>query len=284
VRDLDVCIRAERPDAVGARLGFTANLLYWILLVWRGQLYRLGRLEYIPGSFRGKLRAFRNRCTGAVLALAEEGCRFRADGHFDGAGGVTAEDGVWETWLRETDREVHGFPIVPEGHAVQREVRLSKNEWHCVLAPGDPVLQMHIPGGEPMTFERCGESLRQALDFFQNYFPATPFVGMACGSWILDAQFQQLLPPTSNLARFEREVYLYPVPGGTGEIPWQVRVREDAGPPKPPPMTTMQKAFYGHIERGGHFRNGGCFLLAEDFAWGGEVYHRQRIPELDSGQ
>jgi hypothetical protein len=36
----------------------------------------------------------------------------------------------------------------------------------------------------------------------------------------------------------------------------------------------LQRAFARHLEVGGHFRGGACFLLKEDLAWGSQVYRR----------
>ena len=45
-----------------------------------------------------------------------------------------------------------------------------------------------------------------------------------------------------------------------------------------PRDTTMRRAFAEHLEQGGHFRGGGCFLLAEDFNWGSRTYRRGPWP------
>src|SRR4030042_3606114 len=100
------------------------------------------------------------------------------------------------------------------------------------------------------------------MAFYPKYFPDNPFVGFTCYSWILDHQFERLLPPASNLVRFQKEVYLFPIrSGGSGPLetvfgfkPGDIR--------KAPRGTTMQRAFAELIEKGGHFHGGGCFLLA----------------------
>ena len=275
VHDLEVCIRTERAEELDGRCGITGSLLGWLLQTWRGQLYRLGRLQFVPDKFAGKLRAFRHLDTGTVVALAEDGCRFRADGQFDGAGQVHDTVDAWTATLGESASDISGFPISPAGHAVRQEAHLDKAEWGQVLAPGDPILAIHIPAGSPMDFAACGDSFRQALDFFPRYFPKKTFTAFACGSWLLDPQIQELMPATSNLARFQNELYLYPLPGGSGEMPWQVRRRKDDRTGKVPPMTTMQRAYYGHVEKGGRFYSGGGFLMTEDVEWGSELYHHQ---------
>ena len=125
-----------------------------------------------------------------------------------------------------------------------------------------------------MAYDACGESLRQAMEFFPTHFPDRPFIGFDCISWILDAQFEQLLPPTSNLVRFQQELYLFPIRGVHDTAVGHVFGRQGDEARDLPRQTTMQRAFAGHIQRGGRFRGGGGFLLAEDFDWGAQVYRR----------
>jgi len=278
VTDLELCIRTERQDELKGLPGITGYILGWLLLHWRGDLYRLGRLQFVPGTFRCKVRAFRNAGTGVVVALSDDGVRYRADGQVDGAGKVFDAQGAWTAEFRETGEAFVGSPISPEGHALRRVVQLAKAEWLPALAPGDPVLEIHMPAGPPMAFDACGDSIRRALEFFPRYFPDRPFVGFACTSWLLDAQLDRLRPPTSNLVRFQKEMYLFPIGGASGEMPWQVKVRKDPKTGQAAAMTTMQRAFYRHVEQGGRFYNGGCFLLKEDFRWGGSVYRSQSVP------
>ena len=48
---------------------------------------------------------------------------------------------------------------------------LETDAWDCVLRPDDTTLGMHIPEGEPMTLERCRDSMDEALDFYPRYSP-----------------------------------------------------------------------------------------------------------------
>jgi hypothetical protein len=258
--------------------GVSPRILNWLMNHWRGELYRLSRLQHIPCTFHGKVRAFRHRTKGTVVALSEDGVRYRADGQVDGAGGVFDKEKAWTATLRITDNEIVGYPIAPVGEAVHREVRLPASEWRQVLAPGDMVIGMHIPAGSPMAYELCGDSMRKAVEFFPKYFPDKPFVALTCFSWILDAQFEKLLPPTSNLVRFQKEVYLFPIPAGSEgalRTVFGVKYKDWANVRR---ETVMQRAFAKHIDKGGHFRGGGCFLFPEDLNWGSRFYRRQVLP------
>ncbi len=282
---LDLKLVMEREDYTQelGHPGISPRILNWLMNHWRGELYRLGRLQYIPCSFHGKVRVFRHKRQRTVLALSEDGVRYRGDGQADGAGGVFDKEHGWTGSLQITEKEIVGHPILPVGRAVRKEIRLAAQEWQQALAPGDTVLGMHIPAGEPMGFEQCGESMARAMSFFPKYFPDKPYVALTCFSWILDAQFEKLLPPSSNLVRFQKEVYLFPIASGS-----ESALRTVFGPnwkdwANIRRQTTMQRAFAAHIDGGGHFRGGACFLFPEDFHWGSRFYRGQeffrRLPE-----
>lgn len=281
VLDLKLQLETEDYFLKYGHWGISPRILGWLLLHWQGELYRLGRLQFVPVPFGGRLRAFRHHTSGIVVALSEAGVRYRTDGQVDGAGDVY-DPTAWTSTLTLTGEATIGHPISPLGHVLETTLTLSGREWRQVLAPGDPTLDIHIPTGSPMNYDACGESLRQALAFFPRHFPDKPFVGFSCFSWILDAQFEQLLPPCSNLVRFQKEVYLFPIKGGSGGVINTVFGfgLNLADLPRFPRRTTMQRAFAAHLERGGHFRGGGCFLLKDDLDWGSQCYRRKTLPWL----
>jgi hypothetical protein len=60
--------------------GVTPGALYWWRNHVRGDLYRIGRLEYMLKPFRGQVQAFRQRASRGVLALAADATGFDGDG------------------------------------------------------------------------------------------------------------------------------------------------------------------------------------------------------------
>ena len=281
-------LRLEGDDCrmdFGGHWGIRPSLLGWTREYWVGNVLRVGRLTYAFGNSLAKLRVFRHRTKGTVVALSEPGIRYRFDGQVDGAGGVSDSSGAWTSELNNTDTEIAGHPIDPRGHAMPQQISLARNEWHQELAPGDPIIELHMASGSPLAHDECGESLRQAMDFFPRHFSDRPFVGFTCYSWLLDAQFETLLPSTSNLVRFQKEVYLFPVRGGNGATFEAVFGRNMIDITKAPRETTMQRAFARHIEDGGHFRDGGCFLLPSEVSeWGSQFYRSQAALPFQSQQ
>jgi hypothetical protein len=253
--------------------GIDATTMSWLTMIWDGHLYQIGRFQFGIWSHSGVVRAYRNKATRSLIALSEDNRIFLPNGLNDGSGGLSGLEGSWAATLEETDREVIGYPITPSGFAVNKKIRLPKNEWPEVFAKGSPTLDFHIPTGPPMDFETCGESFQKAIAFFRRYFPEEPFVAFECWSWILDPVFPDILPPDSNLVRFQQELYLYPCCGGSGNsMPGEVR-RDDDGR-----ITSMEKRFSEYLASGGRFNSGGFFLMIDDFDWGSQPYRRQKLP------
>jgi hypothetical protein len=169
---------------------------------------------------------------------------------------------------------VQGLPIDPRGYALPEPVVLPLDEWTSILEPGDPVFNLHIPTGGPMDVDQCGESLCQAGSFFPKCFPEYHFRAYVCGSWLLDPQFETVLRAESNIVRFLREAYLFPLPDATGRQTFE-RV---FGAPQidittAPRDTSLRRAIVEHLERGGVWRSGGGVLFpAEVPQWGRQAY------------
>lgn len=268
--------RARRPDG---RWWVGPGNVAWLSNHVRGILYRLGRLQFQFARFHYQIRAYRHVASGVVAALSEGGVRYRSYG---GSGGPDegSDEGAWTAALAITDSEVVGCPILPTGRALRQEVRLGRGEWVEVLTRGRPALNIHIPGGSPLGHEACGESFRRALEFFPRHFPERPFAVFCCGSWLLNAQIEEWLPPDSNIVRFQREFYLFPIgldrdwllTNVFGEMPQDLS--------RAPRRTAFQRALADHLAAGRPLQptGGGCFLFPEDFRWGDQVYRNQRMP------
>ena len=249
--------------------GFQVSVLYWFRHYAAGRIYRLGRMEYMIQPFGGRLRAFRNRRTDEVLALAEDGVQFNDEGYIDAETEAETEaetsGGGWTARLVINEQAVTGCPISPAGVGLRCQVRLPLQTWRPVLKPGDPMLDTHIPGGGGMTPERCADTMRQALDFFPRYFPDQPFVGFACGSWILNPQLADIYTPDSNMVKWQRELYLYPIPSGSRSGVTFVFGTDDIDLKTAPRDTSLRRALLEHLEAGGRLIASGMFFLKDDF-------------------
>jgi len=264
---------------------FRKNQGYWGLqnMGWptnhfAGRLFRLGRLQFMHVQYSGSARAFRHHDTGHVIALWVGGTKVRRDGYIDGTNDIFDEEArVLEFTL--TGDIAEGYLIHPGGLVTQQRVVLPLAEWRPALQPGDPVLDVHIPEDGKMDFDACGESLRQAQAFFAQYFAeCPPAVAFVCGTWFFDAQFRRLLPPTSNIMRFQREFYLYPMLSHDREAFWRVFGEMPVNLATAPRDTTLRRAMLDFKQAGGLLRGAAGFRLIDGISWGSQPYREGEAP------
>lgn len=78
----------------------------------------------------------------------------------------------------------------------------------CRLEKGAPVLEVHIPEGEPLAFDAVREAFEAAAVFFRETVPYA-YQGFHCESWLLAGGLRELLPETSNIIRFQSLFCIY---------------------------------------------------------------------------
>lgn len=126
-----------------------------------------------------------------------------------------------ELWARvwKNDHGVWGFPELGwlRCHFAGTLVRLGRLQfmpgrvygaWHkmpegITLADGDPLLDIHIPAGDPLDQAACIDSIRRAVAFYPKHYPEITWKAVACCAWLLDPTFRKILPPSANLVKFQ---------------------------------------------------------------------------------
>lgn len=273
-------------DGNGGRPGIFRREVGWLRHTTDGELFRLGRFEYMHRLFREPYHAYRNDESGAVVLLAADGSRFTADGFADPRP-ADGDPGWWEARRVVDDSVVRGYAIAPYGRAIRREVTLDLRTWREVVTPGATfILDVHIPVGGRMTPEAIGDSFREAVAFFRTTFPEKSFAGFRCASWILGPQLEEIFPPTANLVRFLREIYLYPLPSSPYDgfffIYADPTLNEDSIDghrlASLPERTSLQRRVKEHLMAGRPWRGGGMLFLAEDLEHFGTSYYRANWP------
>lgn len=64
------------------------------------------------------------------------------------------------------------------------------------------VLNIHIPEGEPLDFDKCKNSINSAKEFSGKYFPEYTFDGFVCESWLLDPNNSLFMDKSKNIVKF----------------------------------------------------------------------------------
>jgi GNAT-like C-terminal domain len=260
-------------------IGLTTRILLWERDLFKGKLYRLGRLQFNIRPFSGKIVVFRNKKTNQVQALVDNGIVINSLGQFDGVDGVFDKAGTWTSSLLREELQVTGNPVSQQGNVQHKNLCIRLSQWDEVLSPGDPILDTHIPAGGNFNVQSCAESLTYAIEFFTKYFPDKSFKGLACHSWFLDNQYEMILSEHSNILKFQHELYLYPLSEGGEDSYWRIFGENGMkdGIKNAPRNNSMQRAVAEFIEKGGKLRAGGGFFLKDDMPFGKQVYRNMGL-------
>jgi hypothetical protein len=256
----------------------------WMQHHLRGRLLKIGRLQYLPGTYYHPFRWYRQQGTDRVIALAEDGLLLRGDGQFASADGGEVREGLWKSRFTGTLESVTGHPVSPLGQVLPQTVTLDTAEWHEVLRRGDPVMTVHIPAKGRMDPEACAASFRRAVDVYRRHYPEIIWRAFTCNSWLLDPQFELLDPPPPNICAFLREWYLHPAEGADDSATWE-RIFDLFGRSAPdwdkaPQDTSLRRAAVTFTQAGGRLRGGGGVIFPDDLDGGQQVYRGPRRAEV----
>lgn len=124
-------------------------------------------------------------------------------------------------------------------------------------------INIHIPSDARLTRENCLTSLRLCGDFLAEHFPDWAGLPYACESWLLSPALPDLLPPESNIIRFQNMFDLaFARPEAEDWREW-VFQRNPAPIPDLPETTSLQRAIKAHLLAGGTIGVGHARLKPE---------------------
>lgn len=106
---------------------------------------------------------------------------------------------------------------------------------------GTPLLDVHIPAGEPLSVEAAIEAMHQAPIFFKNYFGRT-FSLLHCHSWLLSPDLKGLLPEHSRIIQFQNLFTVYKTDNEERQAEERVFGFLSDDPSQYPESTSLQKA------------------------------------------
>lgn len=83
-----------------------------------------------------------------------------------------------------------------EPYSLNKDIKTSAG----ILKQGTHVLNVHIPAGESLDYEKCLESFRMAETFFKNNQDKNLYL---CDSWLLSPRLKEVLEDESNILKFQ---------------------------------------------------------------------------------
>ncbi|WNQ08828.1 acyltransferase domain-containing protein [Paenibacillus aurantius] len=235
--------------------------LNWLRRHVQARIFRLGRLVFNTGTYSWPFMTVRNR-ESQIITLCDGDVPYRADGLPDGTNN-RREAESWLPVLQKSDLSLVGHPVASDGTVQRETIALDPNEWRVVLRKGDRVVDVHIPSGSKLSLKECEDAYREAYRFFPRYFPGIPFKAFVCKSWIMDPALSLILPPESNLVKFQRMFKPLPVIGDERQTYELVFDDPHVELDQFTPVTSLQKAIIRHVKLGNRMRSSAGFRLWE---------------------
>lgn len=168
----------------------------WLLLHFKMQLFRIGRLQYVLKKSVSDCMVFENKESGEKLMAASSGIPLNVLGEWDDNFAVA------KTSFNE-DETAYYVNRAQNGRIDTEKTRLLKSEWELIISENDDVLEMHIPEDGRLDCDECLESMKQAQIFFKEYFNAD-IKGFTVMSWLADEALAGVLSADSNIIKFQK--------------------------------------------------------------------------------
>ena len=242
--------------------GHPLSNLYWLRFSVTGELFRIGRLEYLPRPwFADFPHIYRSCKTGKFVVLCRNGWAFDKN-HLRVE--PESSETVFRTELVIENGKVTGTAVNPSGlPETEAEVTLDLTEWELFVKDGEEVMTLHIPGGEQMTYDSIKSSLAEAKKFYKTVFNKDIKI-FCCNSWIFNPVWQKELP-NSNIAEWQRNSFMTPpfIADGISGLFFVYGERE-CDPRQKTCVTSLHRAFCRIFDRGEKLRQGAMFIPGDD--------------------
>ena len=125
---------------------------------------------------------------------------------------------------------------------ITKDIELEKYS----ASAGEVAFYVHVPQGAPLTYEECVDSYERAVKFYRginNLF--------YCHSWLLSPKLCEMLPPTSNIIRFQSHFETYGWDGDDRQCEERVYSMKLDDPSGYPENTYLQRQVKQYLGNGG---------------------------------
>jgi hypothetical protein len=242
----------------------TCDSAGWFCVHLNGELFKLGRLQFEFGEFELPFVILQDDA-GRPHAVVKGQHLIRADGQF-----ASADHGIdqnaadnWTTLYtdHENDADIIGHAAEESGSISSTVYSFPTDSYKRLVAPGDPIISVHIPARGKLDLAACEASFTQARDFFQRYFPAYNARIFTCSSWLMDPQLTGLKQSQSNLSRFVKLFHSLPIPSGNSDQMFERVFDNECDIATLPRDTSLRRDILAHIEAGGRWRSASGYRL-----------------------
>ena len=106
------------------------------------------------------------------------------------------------------------------------------------------------------------DAFARAEDFFTRYYPEWKYPAYVCSSWLLDKDFERLLPPESNIMRFQSRFRIAMSGVNTFSIYWHIFGVQNFVPlTELKPKNAFQQKVLDYVRSGNTLYSGNGFIL-----------------------
>ena len=131
------------------------------------------------------------------------------------------------------------------------------------LKEGEPFLFVHIPRSGKLDEAACLDSFERAKRFFPEIL-GYDFVAFGCFTWLFDPAFEKLLPPDSNILKFQKMFELFPGEESYWGLDYVFVNITKENIKDAPTDTSFRKKLVEHILSGGTMQPGGGYRINAD--------------------
>lgn len=255
---LDYSLWAKEYEADTGREGI--GNYQWLAILFSQKIYRLGRLQYEQSVFENPFYVFQEQNTGKLYVIPCGGIPV-----FEGGkpGPVKPDqEAQFVTALSRKGNTISGHLVDTDTAVILLECQeLNLETLNLLLAPGMPVLNIHIPRSGPLEQEQVDASLSQAVDFFHNRdYPVKLAI---CESWLLDPAVFQYAANSEKICSFQRRFSKYPLAKSCSDAQFRIfgKCFENTPVQELPTKTSLQRGFKSYLLNGGRALNTGGILL-----------------------
>lgn len=157
----------------------------------------------------------------------------------------------------EECREKNGRYYFDRGWWTYRQLsmtlfRVGTLEYEFCTHEGEPVMGIHIPSDADLSRDSVDGSLKQAGEFFRNYFSDYKYNKYTCDSWLLSSALLPLLPEKSNIRSFQQRFHIIRENAEDKEyIEWVFQAAADTAYENLPENTSLQRKIKKFMLEGG---------------------------------
>lgn len=124
------------------------------------------------------------------------------------------------------------------------------DDWKRKIPAGTPIITLHIMKDAPITPDKVTSSFKEAVAFFDHYYPEHNYDIFVCRTWLIYEPVQRLLQEASNISTFAKRFTIIAQNQNTKQALERIYGTSDLDEIKQMELTTsLQKIAYKNLDK-----------------------------------